>query len=406
MKIKNFILTLLVFTNSCYLLSPVDKESYSDIEGYVFSIDTLSFVKNAEVIVNNKAYSTYTDETGKYVIRGIPVGWNDLEVKYSDYITLRRKIKVEPYGTKYIELFITKSESNINKNQIVFERNGDIWLTDEYGIFQKNITKSFRENTIFSNLYFKSPVWFDNKTKISYLTIDNSPNPVAKNGIWIMNKDGKFNQRLTYIESYGKGLSLDNSGNIFLFSMVNPDNSNNVGLYRYDRVNNKIDALSSTFISMDFTPKISMDSEFLAYSSSITENTTIHTNNYSQFSSSVSQIFISDSKGYNKKQLTFIGSNYDPCFSPDGNKIAFISNRTGSTELWIMNKDGSGQRKLTNTGATKANNPVWSKDGQKILFNTNYKQDYKSLENTNTWIYDLSRYQIRMLSNDMNNPDW
>jgi Tol biopolymer transport system component len=157
---------------------------------------------------------------------------------------------------------------------------------------------------------------------------------------------------------------------------------------------------------MDFNPKISLDSKLITYSSSITENTGIRTNDYNQFSSSIAQVFITDIKGYNRKQLTFTGSNFDPSFSPDGNKIVFISNRTGSAELWIMNKDGSGQRKLTNTGATKSNNPIWSKDGQKILFNTNYKQNYKSFENTNAWIYDLSTYQMRMLSNDMNNPDW
>ncbi|GIW22767.1 MAG: hypothetical protein KatS3mg068_1774 [Candidatus Sericytochromatia bacterium] len=408
MKIKNILfMTLLSLANSCYLLSPVDKENYSDLEGYVFSLDNMTFIKDAEVTINNKAYLANTDNNGKYLIRGIPVGWVDLEVKHNGYIPLKRKVKIEPYGTKYLELWLTKkSNNNLNKYNIVFEREGNIWVSDEYGIFQENITKHFKENPNFENLYFKSPTWFDNKSKIAYLTIDNSPSPIAKNGIWTMTKEGKLNQRLTYIESYGKGLSSDELGNIFLFSMIHPDNANSVGLYKYNKVNNKIESLSSTFLSMDFNPRISYNSKFITYSSSITENTMIRTNDFNQFSTSISQIFISDNKGYNKKQLTFTGSNYDPCFSPDGSKIAFISNRTGSAELWIMNKDGSGQRRLTNTGASKANNPVWSKDGQKILFNTNYKQNYKSIENTNTWVYDLSTYQIRMISNDMNNPDW
>lgn len=406
MKIRNLLFTALLFTNSCYLLAPVDKGNYSDLEGSIFSLDNSSFIKNAQIIVNNKSYSTNTDENGKYLIRGIPIGWVDIEVNYNGYLPIKRKVKIEPYGTKHIDLYITKSGESLNKNSIVFEREGNIWVSDEYGIFQENISKSFKENPNFSNLYFKSPVWFDNKNKISYLTMDNSPTPIAKNGIWMMNKDGKLNQRLTYIESYAKGLSVDNSGNIFLFSMIHADNSDSIGLYKYNRMNNKIEALSSTIVSMDFNPRISLDSQFITYSSFITENTMIRTNDYTQQSSSVSQVFISDKNGFNRKQLTFLGSNYDPYFSPDGSKIVFVSNRTGFSELWIMNKDGSGQRKITNISATNTNNPIWSKDGQKILFNTNYKQNYKSLENTNTWIYDLSTYQLRMVSNDMNNPDW
>jgi len=48
-------------------------------------------------------------------------------------------------------------------------------------------------------------------------------------------------------------------------------------------------------------------------------------------------------------------------------QISFSSNRTGSTQIWIMNVDGSQQRPLTNIrdGACM---PAWSPDGQKIAF--------------------------------------
>lgn len=40
-----------------------------------------------------------------------------------------------------------------------------------------------------------------------------------------------------------------------------------------------------------------------------------------------------------------------PAFSHDGSKIAFISNRSGSDQVWIMNADGSAPQQVTTTGA-------------------------------------------------------
>ena len=43
--------------------------------------------------------------------------------------------------------------------------------------------------------------------------------------------------------------------------------------------------------------------------------------------------------------------NWLPSWSPDGTQIAFMSNRDGNSELYIMNRDGSGVRRLTNNPA-------------------------------------------------------
>ena len=43
-----------------------------------------------------------------------------------------------------------------------------------------------------------------------------------------------------------------------------------------------------------------------------------------------------------------IGQNWLPVFSPDGARIAFTSNRDGNSEIYVMNRDGSGVRRLTN----------------------------------------------------------
>jgi TolB protein len=54
---------------------------------------------------------------------------------------------------------------------------------------------------------------------------------------------------------------------------------------------------------------------------------------------------------------------FDPSWSPDGTQIAFRSERSGEPEIWLMNADGKGQRRLT-AGLS----PVWSPDGSLIAF--------------------------------------
>ncbi len=57
-------------------------------------------------------------------------------------------------------------------------------------------------------------------------------------------------------------------------------------------------------------------------------------------------------------------------WSPDGRTIAFISDRSGTDEIWLMNQDGTGEpRPLTSGGDTYKYAIRWSPDGSKILWN-------------------------------------
>ena len=60
-------------------------------------------------------------------------------------------------------------------------------------------------------------------------------------------------------------------------------------------------------------------------------------------------------------------SNMMPVFSPDGTRIAFVTNRDGNTEIYVMNRDGSNVRRLTNHAAYEST-PTWSPNGQQIAF--------------------------------------
>ena len=57
-----------------------------------------------------------------------------------------------------------------------------------------------------------------------------------------------------------------------------------------------------------------------------------------------------------------------PRFSPDGRKLAFISNRSGKTALWVANADGSSPRQLSDLDAFVTGYPRWSPDSKRIAF--------------------------------------
>lgn len=60
-------------------------------------------------------------------------------------------------------------------------------------------------------------------------------------------------------------------------------------------------------------------------------------------------------------------SDVQPTWSPDGNQIAFISDRDGPEEIYVMYADGSSQTRLTNN-PEDYDLPSWSPDGEKIAF--------------------------------------
>jgi dipeptidyl aminopeptidase/acylaminoacyl peptidase len=76
------------------------------------------------------------------------------------------------------------------------------------------------------------------------------------------------------------------------------------------------------------------------------------------------------------KTINILSSEEDahsPCWSPDGSKIAYLTYHSGKMELWVMNRDGSENRQITNTDFP-VRNPFnhtelrWSPDGTKIAY--------------------------------------
>lgn len=79
-------------------------------------------------------------------------------------------------------------------------------------------------------------------------------------------------------------------------------------------------------------------------------------------------IYTMDPFGENQLRLTdHAGLDRGPVWSPDGSEIAFVSNRDTTLSIFVMKADGSNLRLLTDTsGSDEA--PVWTPDGQWVVF--------------------------------------
>lgn len=72
------------------------------------------------------------------------------------------------------------------------------------------------------------------------------------------------------------------------------------------------------------------------------------------------QIWIMDRDGGNPRPLFAPG--WDPTWSPDGTQILFASDRDGANQLFVVNLDGSGLRRVTNFDSLRGRSD-WSPDG-------------------------------------------
>ncbi|HSK75565.1 MAG TPA: protein kinase [Thermoanaerobaculia bacterium] len=109
--------------------------------------------------------------------------------------------------------------------------------------------------------------------------------------------------------------------------------------------------------------------------------------------------------GSNPRNLT-ADSAFDesqPAFSPDGQQIAFRSEREGGG-LFVMGATGESVRRLTDAGY----NPAWSPDGAKIAFATEgVENPLERRTESQLWIFSLATGEKRLLvKSDAVQPSW
>ena len=106
------------------------------------------------------------------------------------------------------------------------------------------------------------------------------------------------------------------------------------------------------------------------------------------------------------RRLKLISSTqYDgaPQFSPDGRKIAFQSERSGRSDIWVCDSDGANARQLTSLGGPIVGTPRWSADGRHIAF------DARTEGHSDIYVVDAEGGLPRRLTTETSNdvvPSW
>lgn len=68
--------------------------------------------------------------------------------------------------------------------------------------------------------------------------------------------------------------------------------------------------------------------------------------------------------------LTSSQQDSSPSFSPDGEQVVFQSSRSGWSEIWLADRQGSHRRQMTELRGSVAGFPHWSPDGKRIVFHS------------------------------------
>src|SRR5580700_6975110 len=115
-------------------------------------------------------------------------------------------------------------------------------------------------------------------------------------------------------------------------------------------------------------PQISPDGKWIAYSVATPDLEANH---------SVRDIWVVPAAGGGEaRQLTRGGSDTRPRWSPDGKKLAFISARAGTPQIYWIALEGGEATRLTSI-STGADNELWSPDGKTVAFVSSVYPDCK-----------------------------
>jgi Tol biopolymer transport system component len=167
--------------------------------------------------------------------------------------------------------------------------------------------------------------------------------------IWVIEADGSIRQ-LTEDTSVNQHPAWSPDGQWILFSS---DRDGNLELYRV-----RPDGTGEGRVT--FTPTVHEDNPNWAPDGAKVAFDACQAESFPCPGSPNYEIFSINADGTGRVRLTDVeGIDWNPAWSPDGTQIVFRSDRTGSTQLWKMNADGSSPTQLTFAEFEGGVDPDW-----------------------------------------------
>jgi TolB protein len=220
---------------------------------------------------------------------------------------------------------------------------GYVWqLYDSFDIFSANADGSEVTQLTFSEKYDAETTVSPKEDKIIFTsTRDGDPE------LYVMDIDGSNQTRLTFEKGYDGGAFFSQDGSKIVFRASRPKTEAELADYE-ELANNGL------------------------------------------FRPSILEIYVMNSDGSDKQQITNFGkASFAPFFHPDGKRIIFSSNVNSTNgrnfDLYMINVDGTGFQQIT-FNETFDGFPMFTKDGKQIVFCSN--RFNKNEGDTNVFIAD------------------
>ena len=250
-----------------------------------------------------------------------------------------------------------------------------------------------------------SPSWSPDGKRIAFVSRrDGHVHPIrgwSTSEIYVMDADGGNPQNLTNDPHHDWGPSWSPDGKRIVFGSERDrgkDNPHNTEIYVMD-VNGKNQRNLTNNRTEEMYPAWSPDGERIAFSAR-REGHVVHNLDITY------EIYVMDTDGQNEQRLTENRNNdWSPSWSPDGERIAFASDRKGdwtNYDIYVMDADGGNQQKLTNDRGDDWL-PSWSPNGERIAFMS--ERD----GNTEIYVMDADGGNLQNLTNHLggdSGPAW
>lgn len=213
-------------------------------------------------------------------------------------------------------------------------------------------------------------------------------NRAGNKEIWVMDYDGQNQHPVTHL------------GTISLSPRISPDNSRiafaslgkegwTIRMFSFD-LNRPVTFLAGSAGGSNITPAWSSDGTKFAFSSS---------------RSGDSEIWVSDPNGSNLRRITSLkGPNVSPSWNPKTNsQIVFTGGRTGEPQIYVMDQDGANIQRMTDSGY--AVSPSWSPSGGLLTYSWNRKYGPGDPGGQDIYVMEIASKNWLQITHESGNND-